>query len=160
MAMISRLGRTIIFTIVIWSFLVGVYGVATVASKLSLPPSGDTYAHTPGFQVLQFVAFKLPAMLSVLVASLAVVVTLWQVARSPLATSEKRRLRASLSIGMGLFVVAALWHNAIATTLYNPYFQRDEQLALQFLTHWAPVFYLAVGVALAAQYWWLNRRAS
>lgn len=152
--------RTVLTMIGIWAFLTGLYAYSTVSSKLSLPPTGDLYAHTLSFQVFQFAYFKLLAMVLLLAFALATQVVLARVSRIALGSRAKRLLRTTLWLGAGFTLLAALWHNATATTPYNPYFQRDEQLALQFMATRLPLVGLLVGVVLAAEWRWLSRGAS
>ncbi len=62
--------RVALFTVALWSVLSLVIGYVYVASKLDLPPSGDTYAPTLVFQTISFVLFVGPKLILALIVTL------------------------------------------------------------------------------------------
>ena len=152
--------RTILVTIGIWGMLTGLYAVTTISSKLALPPSGDTYANTFSYQLLQFVVFKMPALIALLAAALTTQIFMFRIKRERFNSRAKNILRVTLWAGLGFTLLIAAWHNATANTPFNPYFQRDEQLALEYAITLMPICLLLVGLVLAAEWRWLPRRAS
>jgi hypothetical protein len=147
-------------TVSIWAALAAAYGYSTVRSKLMLPPTGDTYAHTVGFQVLSFLWLKLPGLVVVLVVTLLIHAFVTGIRASSLSPSGKRLLSTTLWLGVAATLMAAIWFVGTDSTPLNPYFQRNEQMALRFLTVRLPVVGLVLGAILAAQYRWLSRGAS
>jgi len=145
--------------VLLWLLLAVSYGYATVSSKLALPPTPELYVHTVGFQVLQFVYFKLPALSVLLGVVLAAQFFLAQIRRSLLPPHSKKLLRFSLGVAVAVLFVTAGWYNLASSIAYNPYFQRDEQLALAFLGSWVPGLSILMAGVLVAEYQWLRKKA-
>ena len=63
-------------TVAVWLVVCLAYELHRIATFLSLPPSGDLYAHDWGFQLFAFVIFRFPVWLVGLLVILAVEFTL------------------------------------------------------------------------------------
>ena len=149
-----------IVVIALWVVATVAYGYATVSAKLALPPSSDLYANTAGFQAFEFVLGKVPALLILLFTTLAFQFLFLHAEPPPVLPAFGRRLLSvtlysGIAIAIGLLVQFML----VADVPYNPWYQRDEQLLLQFLLTRLPAVAAVVAVTLGAELWWLKSRA-
>jgi len=140
-----------------WMVLVTVYGYATVAAKMALPPSADVYARTVEFQALMFLIFKLPPLIVVFMVVLAFR-AFFRHARQ--ACRNLRFLRLTFGVGIAITTVGLLRFIYFGKVDVNPWFQHDEQLVLHFMLIHLPVYAALIGLALASELWWLESRAS
>jgi len=65
-SVISKLGLVSV-TFAIWLLICFSYELHRIAAILALPPSGDLYAYTWGFQLMTFVIFRFPVWIAALI---------------------------------------------------------------------------------------------
>ncbi|HYV18755.1 MAG TPA: hypothetical protein VFC25_06980 [Verrucomicrobiae bacterium] len=152
-------GRPNLILIAVWFVTVVVYGYITVRAKLALPPSGDLYANTWSFQALSFVAFKLPALVALLLVVLAFRV-LFSRARASLVNPGAIRLfRSTAFVGIILLAGSLAHYIMTATVEWNPWYQREEQLVLRFMLARLPLLAVTLLLVLGGEIRWLRSRA-
>ena len=148
-------------TVSAWMIGTCVYGFATVAQKLALPPSGDTYTNSTSFQVFQFVAFKVPSLVVLLVVVLTAELFVVWMPQSSLPPTGKRQVQWTI-LGLSSAIVT---FGVIAAIIgfgpgeYNPYFHPVEQKLLTFAKARLPILAALGGLLVWAQYRFAARRA-
>jgi hypothetical protein len=146
------MSRAMLLTVLFWAVLTVGYGYATVSTKLALPETPESYANGVGFQVWQFIYFKLPGLLILLLLALSTQLFLEKLRRSQLPSWGRKLLRYSLVAGIGMALLFAVWHSTSFTTTYNPYFEPEEQVALHFITSWLPLLAIVMVGILVSEY--------
>jgi len=149
----------LVFISTVWLAGTLAYGCWTVATKLALPPTGDLYAHTVSFQVIQFIMFKGPSLVCLLLVSLMSQVFLARAHQSDLGTSSKRVVLLTFWSLVALAVAGMVWASLQPVRNYKPYFHPVEQQVLQFMVGWLPLLGLVGAAVLITELRWLMRIA-